>query len=154
MINFSEFQCLIYSSLFSLCVLGKEFFTLKCPISLKSQEVALSVFQRHISQGRLLLLLLLFPCTLTNVSFALSRANVLQLYINDSKIWISKWLELLIFCTSQNFLFWEVAISVTWIFFGFSHQIMQLKLLANCIKYQVILIHLGIILLFFERKCL
>ena len=37
--------------------------------------------------------------------------------------------------------------------FGFSHQIMNLIILTNRIKDQVVLIHLGV-LLFYEGKCL
>jgi len=44
--------------------------------------------------------------------------------------------------------------SVTLLFFGFFHHIMQFKILASRIKHQVILIHLELLLLFFEGKCL
>ena len=73
-----------------------------------------------------------------------SRANRSKFYINDCKMWMLRWLEPLVFSLLQNQLFWE-SNNVTDInIFGFSHQILLLKLLANHSKDQEILIHLDL----------
>lgn len=70
-------------------------------------------------------------------------------YIDDSKIWTLTWLEPLIFYFLQNYLFLERN-NVNDINIFDSYEIMQLKLIANRIKDQVIGIHIGTSLLWKE----
>ena len=55
------------------------------------------------------------------------------------------------FSLLQNTLFWESDNVIDMNYFGFSHQILQLKLLANHIKDQVIMIHFKFYIIFLKE---
>ena len=148
-------KCLLPQSTI-ICWLNLENFAcnymLLTPKCSRSQKVVANVFRRYISQGKLFSFLVVFSCTWTWSIYALFTEKTDWKFVSTTPRYgpWSGWNPWVFWL--QHYLLWESNNVNDIHIFGASHQIMQLKLVANHVKDRVVLMHLGFFTVFMKEN--